>query len=124
MNPIKMGGINGDAIFSNINHFNILDFALAQNDNGHTYLSSATSSIITLKGMGISETVNESSVNASNASFDNLIIPDNYLSQDKITGLNTSLDNLSIEFADPSGVNVNNNKQVIVPFDISFFTQI
>ena len=80
MNPIKMGGINGDAIFSNINHFNILDFALAQNDNGHTYLSSATSSIITLKGMGISETVNESSVNASNASFDNLIIPDNYLS--------------------------------------------
>ena len=74
--------------------------------------------------MDISGTVNASSVNASNASFDNLIIPDNYLSKDKITGLNTSLDNLSIEFIDPSGVNLNNNKQVIIPFDISFFTQI
>ena len=124
MDPIKMGGTNGDAIFSNINYFNILDFALAQNDNGQTYLNSATSSIITLKGMGISGAVNASSVNASNASFDNLIIPDNFLSQDKITGLKTSLDNLSIEFIDPSGVNVNNNKQVIIPFDISFFTQI
>ena len=83
MNPVKIWGINGDAELSNINHFNILDFASAQNDNGQTYLSSATSTIITLKGMDIPGTANASSVNAPNASFDNLIIPDNYLSQDK-----------------------------------------
>ena len=29
VNPVKIGGINGDAVFSNINHFNSLDFALA-----------------------------------------------------------------------------------------------
>ena len=76
---------------------------------------------MTLEGMVISGTTNASSVNASNASFDNLIMPDNYLSKDKITGLNTSLDNLPIEFIDPSGVNVNNNKQVTISFDVSFF---
>ena len=96
-NSVKIGGINGDAVFSNINHFNIVDFALAQSDNGQTWLSSATSSIITLKGMDISGATNTSSINSSNASFDNLTIPDNALSKDKITGLNTSLDNLSID---------------------------
>ena len=33
---VKLGEINGDAEFSNINHFNTLDFALAQNDNGQS----------------------------------------------------------------------------------------
>ena len=138
-------------MFSNVNHYNILDFALAQSDNGQTWLSSATSSIITLKGMDISGTTNTSSINSSNAffittntssinssnaffintntssinssnaSFDNLSIPINALSKDKITGLNTSLDNLSIDFIDPDGNNVNNNKQVIIPFDIQFY---
>ena len=36
MYPVKIGGINGDAVFSNINHFNILNFALAQNGDGQT----------------------------------------------------------------------------------------
>ena len=121
MNPAKIGGINGDAVFSNINHFNILGFALAQNDNGQTWLSSATSSIIILKGMDISAATNKSSINSSNASFDNLTIPNNALSKDKITDPNTSLDNLSFAFKDPSGNNANNNKEVTIPFDIQFF---
>ena len=114
MNPVKIWGINGDAELSNINHFNILDFALAQNDNGQTYLSSATSSIMTLKGMDIPGKANASSVNAPNASFDNLIIPDNYLIKDKIRGLNTSLDTLSIDFVDPDGNDVKRFLKVYV----------
>ena len=68
-NSAKIGGINGDATFSNINNYDILNFALAQSDNGQTWLSSATSSIITLKGMDISGTTNTSSINSSNAFF-------------------------------------------------------
>ena len=120
MSPVKIGGINGDAIFSNLNHYNIHDFALAQSDDGQSWLSSGTTSIKTLKGMDISGNINTSSINSSNASFDNLSIPDNALSKDKINGLNTSLDNLSITFEDPDGNNVNNNKTVIIPYDIQF----
>ena len=119
-NSVKIGGISEDAVFSNINHFNIVDGALVQSDNGQTWLSSATSSIITLKGMDISGATNTSSINSSNASFDNLTIPDDALSKDKITGLNTSLDDLSITFEDPDGNNVNDNKKVIIPYDIQF----
>ena len=54
MNPLKKGGINGNAVFSNINNFNKLNFALAKNGSGQTCLNSATSAIITLKGMDIS----------------------------------------------------------------------
>ena len=71
--------------------------------------------------MDISRTTNTSSINSPHASFDNLIIPDNYLSKNKITVFNTSLDNLSIEFVDPDDNNAYVNKKVSIPFDISFF---
>ena len=111
MNPLKIGGINGDAVFSIINHFDILIFALAQNNDGQTYLSSGTTSIIALKGMGISGTTNVSSINASNASFNNLSIT---------TINNISINNLLIDFVDPDGNNANVNGVVTIPHGISY----
>ena len=104
MTPVKIGGINGDAIFSNINHCTILDFALAQSDNGQTWLSSGTSSIITPKGMDISGTTNTSSMNSSNASFiktntSSINSPNAYFittNKSSINSPNASFDNLTI----------------------------
>ena len=79
-----------DAAFSHINHFNTSNFAFAQNADGQTYINSATNSILMLKGLDVSGNINASSLNTST-----LTIPNNTITKDKITNLNTSLDSLS-----------------------------
>ena len=83
MSPLKLGALSGyDAKFSNINHFNISNVALAQNNNGQTHINSATNSILMLKGVDVSGNINSSSINRST-----LIIPNNAITKDKTTNL-------------------------------------
>ena len=62
--------------------------------------------------MDISGTTNVSSINASNAPFNNLSIT---------TINNISVNNLLIDSIDPDGVNVNANGAVTIPHEISYF---
>ena len=119
----KIGSLENKAVFSHKNYFNNSNYAFGQSQTGITLINSASNRIWIYKNTSMfgdldvsyninSSTLNTSSINASDASFNNLTI-------DTIN--NISATNLIVSFKDPDGIDVKSNNEVTIPFDISFF---
>jgi len=113
------GTLSQTANFAHRNFFTNTGYALLQTNGGQTRINSNTDNIQVVKtlrcleGINCEKILNASNINASTINTTTLIIPDNAITKDKITGLNTSLGSLSnsIGSLNTSVSNLSNNKQ-------------